>query len=547
MCFFMLMSMPDSVSAVEIAISCDDVKNPSTCTVSPEGTRLTSLISTIDSINNCTFTGNEAECKTNLGETFACSDNNGAISCTLPGQTTVFCSNISTNSVNCTLSTPSAPIVLSAFQRAPLTPPQSAMAGLLAQICTTRTVSSAMQRDCDLLLDAALSGNNTSAVTEAISQLTPDAASAPVDASQQSVRAQNANVSQRFIELRSNTSRNFSSQGLKLYRDGSLVNNESRFYSLGSAVRGGAASADDGEGLAEGRLGGFVNGSIYLGKKENTANERGSEFDGVDMTAGVDYRINPQSYAGVAFGYSSNETVHSSGRGKLTLTGFNLIFYGSYYATEQLYFDASLSFGGNEYDQERRIQYSLADSATGQVTTVNQTASADFFGEQLVVSLASGYDFSLGAISLTPYAQLQITDANTEGYNERISSNNASGSGWVLRMNAQNFQSLLFTVGGQLSVAVNRTWGVLVPQVRVEWVNEFKDDLHFVEGNFIGDPNRSTFRLPTNAVDDNYFNLGFGLSAVTAGGSTAYFYYQTQLAFDNLTYNTFSLGYRWEF
>ena len=53
---------------------------------------------------------------------------------------------------------------------------------------------------------------------------------------------------------------------------------------------------------------------------------------------------------------------------------------------EACYVEATLSYGGNDYDQERRMQYSA--TLDGVTTQVNQIARSEFFGSQTHTSVA---------------------------------------------------------------------------------------------------------------------------------------------------------------
>ena len=128
-----------------------------------------------------------------------------------------------------------------------------------------------------------------------------------------------------------------------------------------------------------------------------------------------------------------------------------------------------------------------------------------------------------------------------------MSSINAPGSGWALNIDSQSYQSLLLSLGGKVSYAISRSWGVLVPQMSLELMHEFKNDLRVVSGQFVGDPNNEKFRLPTNKPDVNYGNLSIGMSAVSPGGQTAYINYDKLIGFKDLSYYAVSAGIRWEF
>ena len=532
----------------EINISCTDLNDPvGTCTVSPPVSSLTNLVQTINDIKDCQVdpTTNTAVCTAVNGESFSCTKTTGdkAI-CQFPDTTTINC-DITGTGASCTIAPPDQKQVDDALQALSTSPPQQEMARVIGSICEKRNVSADLQRDCDLLIGNALSGDTTQA-KNALAQITPDGAGAPIDASHTSVNAQSRNVSLRLTELRSGAP-GISLSGLILEKDGwniSLADHPKNNY-LYDDPRGGGASADSAVNF--GRLGVFINGTISVGDKSNTMNENGFDLNGMDITAGVDYHYTDQLFAGMAFGYSASATKLNSGRGKLDMNGYNIILYSTYYATQAVYIDASYSYGGNDYGQKRNIRYTLLDPITLNNVDVDQTASADYFGTQQALNLSAGYELATGSFTYGPYSRFQWVTSKVKGYNEQMSSINAPGSGWALNIDSQSYQSLLLSLGGKVSYAISRSWGVLVPQMSLELMHEFKNDLRVVSGQFVGDPNNEKFRLPTNKPDVNYGNLSIGMSAVSPGGQTAYINYDKLIGFKDLSYYAVSAGIRWEF
>ncbi len=555
------LSLPSLVLADEINVECSNFKNPKDgCIITPNPGALSNLVTTLDEINQCKVdnTTDSVICQTKIGANFSCTkaSNNTAI-CTFADDTEINCSNITASTATCTINGPSEAQILTALQNiaSPLQGPKLSIAQVLAKICIKRNVLDILQRECDAFIGAALftDANNASLentihkeAKEILTQITPDGASASIDASQMSLRAQSLNITSRLTELRQQTNK---TSRLSFNLTGFGANNLSA-YMLEDDSNAATTSPSAVNPINFGRLGLFFNGSIGQGNRDaiENDNEQAFKVDTMDITGGADYRFRRDLFFGLAFGYSANETTLNSGRGSLSLAAYNLILYGTYYPNEEIYINASLNYTGNRYEQQRNIKYTQTNTFdTNQTIQVNQIAQANYFGLQTTVDISAGYQFTVQGLTAEPYVQLQLGKTNVDDYRENMSNPNQPGSGWAVIIDGQNVTSLISAIGTQLTYAFNQSWGVLIPQARVEWLKQLKNDVHFVEGKFAGDPNNIKFRLPTNSPDTRYFNVGLGISALLPNGRTAYLYYQKLLSFDDFNYQTFSAGMRWEF
>jgi outer membrane autotransporter protein len=111
----------------------------------------------------------------------------------------------------------------------------------------------------------------------------------------------------------------------------------------------------------------------------------------------------------------------------------------------------------------------------------------------------------------------------------------------------QDVESLTTRLGLDLSYAMSQPWGVLVPQLTIDWVHEFGLDGDPVVGYFVEDPTREPFRLEVDDPDRDYFNLGVGAVAQLPHGMSGYVFYRKLLGYDVLSMDSVSLGLRLEF
>jgi uncharacterized protein YhjY with autotransporter beta-barrel domain len=308
-------------------------------------------------------------------------------------------------------------------------------------------------------------------------------------------------------------------------------------------------------------LGLFANGLFAVGDRDPTSNEAGFDFHTYGVIAGVDYRFSPKLVLGAAFTYqSANSDLDnpsslvgsfstSANAGSADTRSYGFSLYGTYYVLEQLYIDGIVSFGWNNYSLDRVIGYNVGGTnpVTGQPTKpVNQIAHADPNGHQYSFSVGAGYEFRQGAWTFGPVARLQYFRLDIDGFQETINNPNP-GFGWALAQASQDVESLTTVLGGRASYAISTGLGVLLPQVRIEWEHEFKNDSRLLTARFVNDPVGQPILFTTGNPGRNYANLGVSLSATFRPGIAAFIDYETVLGLADFSGNFITLGVRGEF
>lgn len=396
--------------------------------------------------------------------------------------------------------------------------------------------------DCDALVSAASSTDPdvNAAASKLLGEITVDDAGAASEISESGINTQKNNLFSRLGALRKGAT-GLDLSGFTLNIDGLALSESTLPSDLNPLETGGAAGDEENSLLANEKIGVFIGGTISLGDKDKTDNEDGFEFTTRGLTAGVDYRLNDQAVIGSAIGYSSTDTDIDSNGGEIDSDSLSLSVYGTYYRTDNYFIEGILSYAWNNFDQNRNISYQLV----GQ-DAVNQTAYADYDGDQLSIALGTGMHINKGALTLTPTGKLEYIDTNIDSYGEKINGTGA-GSGWGVALDDQNLDSMTLTLGINATYAISQNWGVLLPQASVEWVKEFEDDSRLVSGYFLGDQTQEKFILNMDEVDNSYFNLRLGVSGQFENGATGYAYYQRLIGYSNLSVDTIGLGFRWSF
>jgi uncharacterized protein YhjY with autotransporter beta-barrel domain len=279
------------------------------------------------------------------------------------------------------------------------------------------------------------------------------------------------------------------------------------------------------------RLGFFANGLLSYGERDTTEREDGFDFDVPGVTAGIDYRLKGNLILGGALGYESFDadfhTTSTVAGGDMQNTLVSLSLYSSYYG-EHYYVDGFVSYGQNDYEMTREIDY----------PTVRRTAKANTEGSQYEVTGAVGYSGQHGAFQYSPFLRVSTLGLDIDAYTE------TDALELALSVEEQEIDSLLSILGGQCSWTLSTKSGVVIPHLRAEWYKEFEDDSRLLTAKYASDPFNETFGVPVDEPDEDYYTLGTGVSVAWKGGVRAFVDLETVLGLDNLTNYAATVGLR---
>jgi outer membrane autotransporter protein len=425
-----------------------------------------------------------------------------------------------------------------------LNQPQETVANAIDNLCPAldgaSNLSPAAQdllARCRELVDNA--GDNPDQVQDALDQLDQDIALALSNAALGGLSAQFDNLRQRLNQLRGGQG-GVNLSGLSLATSSGMMPLSLLSTLLQDESEGGSAEV----GADFGRWGFFASGTIGRAEQDAGSATPEYDYDTNGLTAGVDYRVNEAWVVGAALGYTQQDTELADGRGDVDAKGWSISGYSTWYNRTNWYLDGVLSFGSNDYDVRRSIVYDIV-SAGGGLTRVDQVARASTDGDQFLVAISGGRDFQKGPWSFGPYLRWTYNRVEFDDYDEQLQS--GVGSGLGLAVDSRELKSMTGVVGGKVSYAMSRDWGVLLPYAQLEWEHEFKDDPQQVVTRFLNDPTGTTIRLNGDAIDTDYFNIGFGMSALFPGGRSAFLYYERVAGSDGFSQDSLSLGVRIEF
>ncbi len=297
-------------------------------------------------------------------------------------------------------------------------------------------------------------------------------------------------------------------------------------------MTGGGASADSEQARRRRRrFGLFLNARIGQGERPGTIRETGFDFDLNEVTAGFDFRVTDSLNLGLAGGYMTTDAQLAGNGGELTVDVNTFSFYWTYYRAH-FFLDGILSYGSTRFDTRRDINF---------LDRGLQVARSDPSGTQLGASLTTGYDWRIGSLSLGGFGRVDYLDGDIDPFEER------GAPGLNLAIAGQQIESLLGSAGLNLTYSAGLSWGVLSPTLRLSYLHEFADDSRLITAGFVDDGGGTTFAIPTDEPDREYFNARVGFSAAFVGGFQLFMFHERDLARDDLEIDLTSLGLRFAF
>jgi outer membrane lipase/esterase len=384
----------------------------------------------------------------------------------------------------------------------------------------------AFQADCNIIAGG-LFGHDQAGAVNAMNQLAADQIAANNAAAGRQFQSNVSMLAGRLarIRLASGIPAYSENSGLAAYAD-----------QLKRDAGGGASSDGD-----FGRLGTFFNLKYRGGDEDSTRNQAGFDFKGWGVNAGADYRFNDNAVAGIALSYSDDDIDYDAGRGDMSSEMWGISAYGSYYMDSGLFLDGLIGYNGSDYKLNRRIVYSVNSNSA------NQTAKSSPEGDMLSFSIGGGYAMPFDAFTFTPLARIDYLRNEVDSFHETMSNTAAVGGSMSMAIDSATYKSFTSHVGAQISRAFSYSGGVILPQIRLDWIHEFENDQKQVGARFINDINNTPFFVLTNNPDRDYFDLGLSVSAQFAHGRSAFLEYDTLLGFENVNYHAVNAGVRLEF
>ncbi len=273
------------------------------------------------------------------------------------------------------------------------------------------------------------------------------------------------------------------------------VGGPSGTYDPGTAMPA-TANARERGGMGGRALGTWIGGSVRSGNVDARGGREALDFETDGVSAGVDYRFWPSLAAGAGVGYGRDRTDVGNDGARLDAKAKVAFLYASYHPGQVYYLDGMVGF--------QQLDYRMARTAIGGANLHGQRDGSQWFG-----SLTFSGEFGGDALLFSPYGRLDLARTALDGYAEQGDAVQA------LRYEDMDFDSNTGTLGLRVEFRRPTTWGVLQPQLRVEYQHDFSADsfalLQYADGfgpvyraDFTGfDRNRLVINLGSVFRTDN--------------------------------------------
>jgi outer membrane autotransporter protein len=323
-----------------------------------------------------------------------------------------------------------------------------------------------------------------------------------------------------------------------------------------------ASAAGSASGSFDAHWGWFAQGTYDFGHRSQSAAEDAFDFHAGSFTAGIDYNFG-NAVLGVSGGYddyrasfANNGTVTG---GDTTVKGGSGSIYGAWFG-DQFFVNGIATYGSPQTTMNRTVFYPSTNTCAPPATCpgVNQTYYSNPGGRDYAAALSIGHDtyFAGGAWDLETSLSVSYQRVETDAFEETPSNPNGVGSGLALSYDEQAIESLRSILAFDLSHPYSTSFGVVSPDLRLEWQHEFKDDERTLAAKYAYDPTSipgvfancaSCFSILSDKPSSDFGVAGIGVTMLFAHRVQAYAYYEALLGESHLTSNAVTIGLRGQF
>ncbi len=272
--------------------------------------------------------------------------------------------------------------------------------------------------------------------------------------------------------------------------------------------------------------------------RDVTARQDGFNSRVLRLTGGVDKQILKWLLAGMGLTYR-NQLGAFKGGGNFETDAFGVIGYATFNPFDQMFVQVS---GGYDYERHDRARIASFTDTFPSVSPFNETGIVDsnFDANQFSVGALFGYDLNFGMLTVGPRAGIDWLRQQFETYSED------GNTGLELRYDKNTRTSLQTLLGVVGSVAFSTNFGVITPQVGVNWRHEFKDKAREIAVSFVDDIRSQKFTYKNDSQDRNFFEFNIGTGFVFKHGFNAFVNYRALLGHSFLDSHAGTIGIRLE-
>jgi outer membrane lipase/esterase len=231
----------------------------------------------------------------------------------------------------------------------------------------------------------------------------------------------------------------------------------------------------------------FLSGNINQNKINPSSDSPGVESNTSTILIGSDYRLHENLTAGVAISSTASESKLRQNQGDINTDG-NAV---SIYSQNNYYLSGTATYGNHNFDIQRAIAFD------------NRVAKANTNSNQFSANVNSGYVAKSANIAYGANIGLAYDRSNLNGYTE-------AGAGSLnLKVDGQQAESLILSLGVQSSATVKTDIGTFIPYIRGSYEYQLADTERTITTELLTQPD-IPIRAKIPASDRDYFKLNLG-------------------------------------
>jgi outer membrane autotransporter protein len=288
------------------------------------------------------------------------------------------------------------------------------------------------------------------------------------------------------------------------------------------------ASVDAAPGETYSPWGAFLNGGFGFGKRAPTGLEDAFDFDGSELTFGVDRRFPRNLVVGGIFGlgeqtvdFDESASSISVVDGSIESEAASMLFF-AFYQAEHLSLSASIGMQSVDYKISRSIKYPSFNPDTGSANSIaNSRPDADV----TTATFSVGYAITRNRFTFEPVFYTEYVDVDIDAFSEQRSINLLSDSSvskrFDLGISSQRVESLDTSLALRFQYVFTPRIGVAIPYLSLEAHREHKDNRRTITTGFAAVQDllgTNTFVVPTDFPDKDYTVALLGASFILRGG-----------------------------
>jgi outer membrane autotransporter protein len=254
----------------------------------------------------------------------------------------------------------------------------------------------------------------------------------------------------------------------------------------------------------------------------------GFDYHLTGAAVGADRFLREGILAGISYGQSNADIDMDNDMGNSNIESYFGSLYGSYF-TERMYFDTTLSYGRQFYDNVRLVEVGAFGGA----------AHSDHHGNVYSAYAETGWNINLKKWTLQPFAALRYTLLDEQSYDE------SGVAGVNLRVEGQKTDALVSDLGLRFAYPFKKNTWLCIPEATVVWNHDFDLDDRRIVSAFDGSPTM-TFITDGRDIDEDGAILGASLTLINRDNVSISMKYTGELR-NHYEAHALSGGIRYEF